>query len=67
MIRPDAMRIDEAACIHCELCFEIAPVFRDGANRVPVTDETLDAMAACPTGAIRWCEPEGALQRLGRT
>jgi ferredoxin len=54
--RPDAMRIEFARCIHCELCFDIAPVIRDAPERIGVSAATLDAMAACPTGAIVWCE-----------
>jgi ferredoxin len=65
--RPAAICIDEAACIHCELCFEIAPVFRSGARRVAVTDETLDAMAACPVSAIRWCEADDGTAASERT
>lgn len=53
-IRPDSMRIDEPRCITCELCFLLAPVIGSQPERIPVTRDTLDAMAACPTGAIVW-------------
>jgi ferredoxin len=53
------MRLEEDRCIHCELCAEIAPVILVDPARIPVTVATLEAMAACPTGAIVWCdEPE---------
>jgi len=56
MPRPDAMRLEQARCIHCDLCVVIAPVIIVDPARIPVTDATLEAMAACPTGAIVWCD-----------
>lgn len=56
MFRPNAMCIDKARCVHCELCYLIAPVIRDDPNHIPITSDTLEAMAACPGGAIVWCE-----------
>ncbi len=50
------MWIDAEACIECGLCEELAPGIRGEAARVAVTARTLDAMSACPTGAIRWLE-----------
>ena len=50
------MRIEFARCIHCELCYDIAPIIRAAPERFGVSAATLDAMAACPTGAIVWCE-----------
>jgi len=55
-LRPDAMWIDAEACIECGLCEELAPGIRAEATSVAVTARTLDAMSACPTGAIRWLE-----------
>lgn len=52
------MVLAEARCIHCELCYDVAPVIRGNEARIPVTHDTLEAMAACPTGAIVWCEEE---------
>lgn len=56
MLRPESLRIEEVRCIRCELCFEIAPVIRQDSEYIPVTTATLEAMAACPTGAIVWRE-----------
>ncbi len=50
------MWIDAGACIECGLCEELAPGIRGEAPFVAVTARTLDAMSACPTGAIRWLE-----------
>jgi len=54
--RPETMMLEEVRCIHCELCYDIAPVIRGNEARIPVTSDTLEAMAACPTGAIVWRE-----------
>jgi ferredoxin len=55
-LRPETMRVDAARCIHCHLCHDIAPTIREAPHRIPVSAATLDAMAACPTGAIVWCD-----------
>lgn len=55
--RPRAMRIDRTRCQHGELCHLLAPEIGDGRD-VPVTPDTLVAMASCPTGALSWREPE---------
>lgn len=60
MFRPNAMRVDRARCIDCELCWLIAPVIRENPDRIPVTGDTLEAMAVCPGGAIVWCEGEAS-------
>lgn len=60
MFRPNAMRIDKACCVYCELCYLIAPIIRDNPNCIPVTSDTLEAMAACPGGAIVWYEEEAS-------
>jgi uncharacterized protein (DUF2249 family) len=54
--RPTELRIDEASCIVCEGCFDLVPELRTPGVRVAVSDAALDAMAACPTGAIRWVD-----------
>ena len=56
MFRPTAMRIDRARCIHCELCYAIAPIIHDTPECIPITSATLEAMATCPVGAIVWRE-----------
>lgn len=58
-MRPSLMFVSKPRCIGCELCSEIAPVFAAHLSTVEVSDETLDAMGECPTGAIRWCESKG--------
>ncbi|HEX7021362.1 MAG TPA: ferredoxin [Trueperaceae bacterium] len=50
------MRIDELRCSRCGLCYLIAPVVEINAQHIPVTPDTLEAMAQCPTGAIVWRE-----------
>lgn len=57
MIRPRAMRIEPSACIVCELCYPLAPALRWPGAVVAIDDATLDAMAVCPSGALRWIEP----------
>jgi len=57
-LRPDFMHIDPVRCIGCGLCEDIAPGMWDNLQQVPVTGRTLEAMSACPTGAIRWLEKE---------
>lgn len=54
------MRVDRARCIDCGLCYSIAPIICENPNRIPVTGDTLEAMAACPGGAIVWCEDPSA-------
>jgi ferredoxin len=58
MLRPNTIRIDKVRCIHCELCYLIAPIIHGNPDYIPVTSDTLEAMAACPTGAIIWREGE---------
>lgn len=57
--RPHEMRIDPHRCLRGGLCRLTAPEVGDG-RHVPVTPDTLAAMAECPTGALGWSEPEGA-------
>lgn len=66
MFRPTAMRIDRTRCVHCELCYAVAPIVRNTPERIPITSETLEAMATCPVGAIVWCEVQSIpLERKG--
>lgn len=58
LLRPEAMWVDPDACIECGICEEIAPGIRDEAPLIAVTPSSLEAMSACPTGAIRWSEGE---------
>lgn len=58
------MRLDVARCIHCDLCAVIAPVILVDPTRIPVTAATLEAMAACPTGAIVWCDQPHPERRI---
>lgn len=53
------MYIDLALCIDCGSCADLAPGMRERPDRVAVRAETLEAMAACPVGAILWLEGEG--------
>lgn len=55
-LRPSEMYVDPAACIECGICDEIAPGIRDSLEHVPVSSLTIEAMANCPTGAIKWAE-----------
>lgn len=52
------MCIDGDACIDCGACDDLAPGLREHAERIAVTPGTLEAMAACPVGAILWLEGE---------
>lgn len=52
------MRVDPVACVRCELCDALLPGVLVGPKRIPVSPPALEAMAACPTGAIVWCEGE---------
>lgn len=55
--RPTRMRIDAARCQQGRLCQLLAPeIERD--RPIAVTSATLEAMAACPTGALGWDESE---------
>lgn len=62
--RPTAMRIDPDRCTHGGGCRLLAPEIED-AERIPLTPATLDAMAACPSGALGWADdaPAGADER----
>ncbi len=57
-LRPDTMWIDPDTCIECGICEEVAPGMRVDEHRIAVSPQTLEAMSACPTGAIRWLEGE---------
>ncbi len=52
------MWVDPETCIECGICEEVAPGITRGPLAVPVTSASLEAMAVCPTGAIRWLEGE---------
>lgn len=62
--RPEAMWIDMQTCICCGVCDELVPGILEDARHVPVTEGTLEAMAACPVGAIRWLEGDPPMQQL---
>jgi len=57
-LRPEFMHVDPVDCIECGLCEQLAPGMWENPDQVPVTGRTLEAMSACPTGAIRWLEKE---------
>lgn len=64
--RPQFLRIDPVRCIACATCETFVPGMLDASAPIPVSAAALDAMAACPTGAIRWIEPgDGAPDRAG--
>ncbi len=67
--RPSHVYVDAGLCILCELCDAVAPGTLRAASFGPLlADEaTLDAMAACPTGAIRWLESEEEHEAARRT
>jgi len=54
--RPATMRIDPRRCRRSGLCRVIAPGLRDGTS-VPIDPDALEAMTACPSGALAWDEP----------
>lgn len=56
--RPVAMRIDLETCIDCGACDDLMPGGRERPDRIAVSPATLEAMAACPIGAIVWLEGE---------
>jgi len=58
LLRPTAMYVDKARCIECGVCVEIIPGILEGPEPFGVDEASLEAMAACPTGAIRWSEGE---------
>jgi len=62
--RPTAMYVDKGRCIECGVCLEIKPGLLDGPTLFGIDDESLEAMAACPTGAIRWSEGESGMKQL---
>lgn len=64
MLRPDSIYIDLNACVLCGLCEDVLPGALDLHARMSVTPAALDAMAACPTGAIRWLEGATGMQQL---
>ncbi len=54
--RPLGMFIDRQRCIECGLCDVFAPGTFERTDLIPINEATLEAMAACPTGAILWHE-----------
>lgn len=54
MSRPTEMARDTAICVDCGMCEEIASGVDWNADGVEVMPLSLDAMAACPVGAIKW-------------
>jgi ferredoxin len=64
--RPVAIRIDPRRCVHCGLCVDLVGEPLDAPDRIPVSSAALDAMAACPSGAIVWCDDEEIAVRASR-
>ena len=56
--RPVALTIDRAVCIECGACDDFVPGLLEFAPCIPITHESLEAMAQCPVGAIHWLEGE---------
>ena len=50
------MHIDRGRCAGTGLCELLAPSVATDPDDIPVTRESLEAMAACPTGALSWSE-----------
>jgi ferredoxin len=55
-LRPAFMRVDARRCTGCGLCAELSSAIAARPARIPVTNAALEAMSACPTGAIVWRE-----------
>lgn len=55
MLRPNAIYIDLSTCVACGVCEDLLPDALT-TRHLEVTTAALDAMAACPTGSIRWLE-----------
>jgi ferredoxin len=58
------MRIDPRRCRESGLCRLIAPGLHEGSS-APAGPDTLEAMAACPSGAVAWDEPPAGDERRG--
>jgi ferredoxin len=54
--RPVAMTLDPGACIACGMCGDLVPGLPERSGPIAITPATLEAMAACPVGAIHWLE-----------
>ena len=65
--RPSSVYIDGQRCIECGVCEQISPGILGAASTVPVSELVLDAMAACPTAAIRWSEGDNTDEATGRS
>ncbi|MBX3144646.1 MAG: DUF2249 domain-containing protein [Trueperaceae bacterium] len=63
MLRPDHIYIDMQSCVLCGVCEDLLPGALTHLERIEVTSAALDAMAACPTGAIRWSEGSSMQQQ----
>lgn len=59
--RPSLVFVDPQRCIGCEVCEELAPGILVEERPLIAVESVLEAMAACPTGAIRWLE-RGSLE-----
>lgn len=64
MLRPNAIYIDLGTCVVCGLCEDLLPGALRAHHHLNVSTAALDAMAACPTGAIRWLEGAPSMQQL---
>lgn len=67
LTRPQHVYIDTTRCIECGLCEQISPGLLSAGSTVVVSDLVLDAMAVCPTAAIRWSEGEPQHEATRRT
>ena len=54
--RPVAMTLDREVCIECGACDAFMPGLLECTTCIPITHESLEAMAQCPVGAIHWLE-----------
>lgn len=64
MLRPELVYIDLNVCVMCGVCEDLLPGVLSEHRRIAVNTAVLDAMAACPTGAIRWLEGATVMQQL---
>lgn len=54
--RPDGMALDVERCIECGTCDALLPGIMNRPERIAISQASLEAMALCPVGALRWLE-----------
>lgn len=56
------MTLDVDRCIDCGACDDVAPGMLARPERIAIAHGTLEAMAACPVGALHWLEGESRME-----